>query len=91
MVDALVGERLSAQPLGVGDERGVARLAALGERDRTGDDREHEQRGDAGQQRAQAAVGAPAPLGLGLRGGARGREELALERVEILVVGGRPL
>ena len=44
LVDPLVGERLGAEPLGVGDERGVARLAALGEGDRAGDDREHEQR-----------------------------------------------
>ena len=45
-----------AEPLGVSRGRLFARVAALVERDEAGDQREHEQRGDAGEDGAQAAL-----------------------------------
>ena len=56
LVEAVQVARLDAQPLGVGGERGVARLAALVERDDAGRQREHEQ-SRRGRRAARAAGG----------------------------------
>ena len=60
-VEVVLGERARAEPLGVGGGRLLARAAALLERDEPGDDGEHEQRGDAGEHGAQAALRARRP------------------------------
>ena len=91
VVDAVVGQRLGAEALGVGDDRRVARGAALGERDGAGHDRGGQQHGDAGHRRPQAAVGAALAVGLVGGVGAGGRDELVLERVQLAGVGVAPL
>ena len=90
LVEALLDERLDAEPLGVGGARRVAGLAALVERHDAGHEREREQRGEAGEQRPQAAVRAPLVLGLVLRLGAALVEEVALELVQVAARGRRP-
>jgi hypothetical protein len=63
-VETLLGERPSAEPLGVCGERRVARLAALVESHDPGHDRQREQRGETSQQSVQAAArcGHPASI-----------------------------
>ena len=91
MIEALLGEGLGAEALGVGDGGRAARALALGERDHPGDHGGGEQHADPGEQRPQAAVGAPLALGLTLAGGPALLEEGALELVELRVVARRPV
>ena len=75
MVEALARERLGAQALGVGGQGGIARVAALRQREQARGDGDRKRRRGAGEQRAQAAIRAPAVLGLALarqRGSRRG-------------------
>jgi hypothetical protein len=91
LIEALLGEGLSAEALGVGDGGRAARALALGERDHPGDHGGGEQHADPGEQRPQAAVGAPLALGLTLAGGPALLEEGALELVQLGVVARRPV
>ena len=75
---------------GVRDGGRAACALALGERDHPGDDGGGEQHADPGEQRPQAAVGAPLALGLALARGSALVEEGALELVELAVRGRLP-
>ena len=83
-VQAVLGEGTRAEPLRVGRGRLLARGSALLERDAPGDQREHQQRGDAGERGAQAALGA-------LGRGTAVVDEGALDRVELGLVPSRPV
>ena len=90
-IEAVLGERLGSETLGgLGGGR-VARALALGERDHPGDDGGGEQHADAGEQRAQAPVGAPLALGLALARSLAFLEKRALELVQLRVVARRPV
>ena len=91
LVEAVLGEGLGPESLGVGDGGRAARALALGERDHPGDDGGGEQHADPGEQRPQAAVGAALALGLALARGPALVEELALELVQLGVVLGGPV
>ena len=83
-VQAGLGEGARAEPLGLGRGRLLARGSALLERDDPGDQRQHEQGGDAGERGAQAALGA-------LARGTAVVDEGALDRVELGLVFSRPV
>ena len=90
-VEVLLDERLGAEAL---DELGrlrVARLAALDDGEDPARDGRDEQDGDADEQTAQAAVGAPDAFGLLLGGLAALGDELALELVDVERVIGGPV
>ena len=91
VVDAVVGQRLGAEALGVGDDRRASRGGALGERHAAGHDRSGQQHGDAGHRRPQPAVGAALAVGLVGGVGTGGRDELVLERVQVARVGVAPV
>ena len=83
-VELVVEQRAGAEPLRLRRGRLAAGVPALIERHRAGDHGHDEQRADAGEDRAQAALRA-------VRGGGALGEELALGRVEVRLVGARPL
>ena len=90
-VEPVVRERLGAEPLRVRDQRRVARLPALRDRDDARHDGDGEHRGGTGQQHPQPAVRAPLAAGLELgRRPARG-DEVALDVVELVPVRIDPL
>ena len=64
LIEALLVERLGAQPLGVGGPRRVAGLAALVQGDHAGHERERQQGGESGQHSTQAANRLALALGL---------------------------
>ena len=86
LVEVLAAERLGADALSVGGHGGLARLAALGDRDGTRDHRERQQGSDAGQQGPQATVRTPLALASQLRLGAARGDERALEPVQLGLV-----
>ena len=91
LVAPLLAHGLGREPPGVGDGGRAVRPLALGERDHPGDDRGGEQHADPGEQRPQAAVGAPLALGLALARRPALVEEGALELVQLGVVARGPL
>ena len=90
-VEVLLDERLGAEALGELGRLGVARLAALRQREDAAGDGGREQDGDAGEQDAQAPVRAAGALRLLLGGVAALGHELALELVELEGVVGAPV
>ena len=85
-----LGQRLRADPLGVGRERLVACVVALDQGHDPGGHRDHEQDPRAGEQPAQAAVCPPLALGVAFAGGAALVEELPLDGVQVLRMALRP-
>jgi hypothetical protein len=83
-VEVVLRERLGAEALRRRRRRLGARVAALVQRDRTGDHGEGQKRGDTREHHAQAALGAPADASALV-------EERALGRVEIGIVVGGPV
>ena len=91
LVAPILGQGLGREPPGVGGGGRAARALALRERDHPGDHGGGEQHADPGEQRPQAAVGAPLALRLALARGAALLEEGALELVRLALVLGGPL
>ena len=89
-VEPVVDQRLSAEPLCVGGPQGVARVAALPEREHAGDGRGHEQHPGGGEQGAQAAVGPQLRPALALGLGDARVEERPLGRVQRVLAPLRP-
>ena len=89
-VEAILGKRLGSEALGVRAERRVAGLPALVQRDDACTTASASS--PPGRPAASSDGGSsPAPLGLVLGRGAALVEEVALERVEVTLVLGRPL
>ncbi len=83
-VEVVLRERLRPEPLRRGRGRFGARIAALVERDQTGDHRDDQQRGHAREHQAPPALLAPARAPAVV-------QERALGRAELGLVPGRPL
>ena len=71
-VPVVLQQRLGAEPLGLGGDRLLARLAALVQGDETGDDGDDQQRADADEPEAQPPLRALA-RGAALASGTRAR------------------
>ena len=90
-VEAGLGQRLRAEPLGVGRQRLVARVVALDERHDPGDHRRTSRTPAPTSSAAQAAVRPALALGVPLAGGAALVEERPLGGVQVRAVPVRPL